>query len=248
MSVAHHLGIRLTDYDRRIRTFIPRYEEMLDAAASVLACLRRRHPTVVDLGIGTGGLAARCLSVVEGARLVGIDADADILDLAKRRLAPLAGKHLALVHGDFCEIAIPRCDAIVASLALHHVATRPRKRALYARCARALRGGGLLVTADCCPGTAPPLADLLDGAWRRHLAQHYGERQARALLRAWAAEDTYFSLQDEQDMLRRAGFAVDVAWRRGPFAVLVGTLDPAARRRRRPGVRRVAAHSGDRAR
>ena len=33
MGVASHLGIQLTEYDRRIRTFIPDYEEMLDAAA-----------------------------------------------------------------------------------------------------------------------------------------------------------------------------------------------------------------------
>lgn len=244
MSVARHLGIRLTDYDRRIRTFIPCYEEMLDAAASVLACLRRRHPTIVDLGIGTGALAARCLSVVPGARLVGIDADADILNLARRRLVPLARTSLGLAHGDFSEIPIPRCDAVVASLALHHVATRQRKARLYGRCADALRPGGLLVNADCCPGTGEPVAGLLDEAWRLHLARRYGDRQARALLQAWAAEDTYFSLRDEQDMLWRAGFVVDVAWRRGPFAVLVGTLDPSTRRRRQPAARPTVTRAG----
>ena len=244
MSVAQHLGIRLSDYDRRIRTFIPRYDEMLDTAASVLACLRRRRPTIVDLGIGTGALAARCLSVAGGARIVGIDADADILSLARRRLAPLARTSLGLVQGDFSAAPIPRCDAVVASLALHHVATKRRKTLLYARCADALRPGGLLVNADCCPGTGRPVAGLLDEAWRLHLARRYGDGQARALLQAWAAEDTYFSLRDEQDMLRRAGFVVDVAWRRGPFAVLVGTLDASARRRHRTAARPAAARAG----
>jgi hypothetical protein len=37
MGVAAHLGIRLREYDARIRTFIPHYEEMLDAAAAVAA-------------------------------------------------------------------------------------------------------------------------------------------------------------------------------------------------------------------
>ena len=33
MSVATHLGIKLTEYDSRIRIFIPHYEEMLDVAS-----------------------------------------------------------------------------------------------------------------------------------------------------------------------------------------------------------------------
>ena len=35
--------------------------------------------TIVDLGVGTGALAARCLDRMRRARVVGIDADADIL-------------------------------------------------------------------------------------------------------------------------------------------------------------------------
>ena len=37
MGVATHLGIQLADYDETIRTFIPGYEEMLDAAAATVA-------------------------------------------------------------------------------------------------------------------------------------------------------------------------------------------------------------------
>ena len=69
MSVATHLGIRVDEYDARIRTFIPDYEDMLDTAA---AALPRSTRTLVDLGTGTGALAARCLTSAPRARLVGI--------------------------------------------------------------------------------------------------------------------------------------------------------------------------------
>ena len=59
MGVASHLGIKLTEYDSRIRTFIPHYEEMLDVAA---AAIPPRARTIVDLGIGTGALSSRCLA------------------------------------------------------------------------------------------------------------------------------------------------------------------------------------------
>ena len=62
MGVATHLGIKLADYDSRIRTFIPHYEEMLDVAA---AAIQPRARTIVDLGIGTGALSARCHAYVE---------------------------------------------------------------------------------------------------------------------------------------------------------------------------------------
>ena len=34
MGAASHLGIDLREYDSRIRTFIPGYDELLDAAAA----------------------------------------------------------------------------------------------------------------------------------------------------------------------------------------------------------------------
>src|SRR5262245_4686270 len=107
MSVASHLGIRLADYDRRIRTFIPAYEELLAAAAGAVPAGAR---TVVDLGIGTGALAVRCAARARRTRIVGIDADAGILALAARRL----GGRATLVHGDVRRTELPRADAIVA--------------------------------------------------------------------------------------------------------------------------------------
>ena len=38
----------------------------------------------------------------------------------------------------------------------------------------------------------------------------------------WAKEDVYFRLEDEIELLRSAGFSVDVPWRRDSFAVVVG--------------------------
>ena len=45
MSVASHLHIRLDEYDARIRTFIPRYDEMIEAAAGTLGVLEQARPT-----------------------------------------------------------------------------------------------------------------------------------------------------------------------------------------------------------
>jgi tRNA (cmo5U34)-methyltransferase len=215
MSVASHLGIDLTEYDARIRTFIPGYEEMLDVAA---AALPRSTRHITDLGTGTGALASRCLKAAPSARLTGIDGDADILQVAARRL----GTRAAFVHGSFLRLPLPKADAVVASFSLHHVRTRGAKRALYGRIRRSLRPGGVFVEVDSCPASAPGVKRAQFEAWLRHLRRAYTPAKAAGFLRAWSHEDVYVPLDAEIALIARAGFRVEILWRKGAFVVLCG--------------------------
>ena len=212
MSVSSHLGIVIDDYDRRIRTFIPRYEEMLDAAA---AAINPRARLIVDIGVGTGALAARCLARAPRARILGIDLDPEMLDLARRRLP----ENATLTRGNFLRAELPHADTIIASFALHHVRTRPAKARFYERARKSLRPGGLLVTADSHPAADGAAAAKQREAWLAHLRQSYGA-DALSILDSWADEDVYQPLEVEIELLERAGFRVDVPWRRDGFAVI----------------------------
>jgi tRNA (cmo5U34)-methyltransferase len=212
--VAAHLGIRLSEYDERIRTFIPRYEEML-AAAAAWVDPRARH--ILDLGIGTGALAARSLARAPRATVTGIDEDGEILELAAGRLAGRA----TLVRGSFLRSAFPPSDAVVSSFALHHVRTRGAKLRLYRRLRRALRPGGVFVSADCHPASDSAMAAAQMHAWRAHVRHRYRPARTSALFRSWGREDVYTPLGAELTLLERAGFSAEVTWRRDAFAVLV---------------------------
>ncbi|MGH9143915.1 MAG: class I SAM-dependent methyltransferase, partial [Vicinamibacterales bacterium] len=194
MGVASHLGIDLAEYDSRIRTFIPHYEEMLDVAA---AAIPPRARTIVDLGIGTGALSARCLSTARVARAVGIDLDAAILTLAQRRL----GDRATFNTGSFLRTPLPPCDAVVASFALHHVRTRAAKKALYRRIRAALRPGGLFVSVDCQPARDPRLRRAQLEQWLTHLRGAYTPAQAKGFMASWAHEDVYLPLDAELALL-----------------------------------------------
>jgi SAM-dependent methyltransferase len=217
--VASHLGIRLDEYDARIRTFIPDYEPMLTVAAQTLSMLLDRTAHIVDVGTGTGALAAACRQQLPDVSLTLVDEDAGILDVARQRLAPVAGPVTTIV-GSFADIPLPRCDAVVGSFTFHHVHDGDLKRRVYRRLRDALTDRGVFMTVDCCPPAEPRLAAAGHTAWRDHLRQFYSDSDADAYLAAWAKEDVYFSLPQELDMLAGAGLTPEVIWRRELFAVI----------------------------
>lgn len=218
MSVSEHLRIDLAEYDSRIRTFVPHYEDLVRVAGESLRYVTSPKPTIVDLGIGTGALAAACLDARPEAELVGIDRDPGLLKAAAVRLSEHSG--VGFLEGNFLETDIPACDAIVACISLHHVRTPAEKRAFYTKCRDALRPSGLLVTADCFPATEPTLAARHREAWLTHLERAYSRTEAEAHLSSWAEEDVYFPLGSEIAWLREAGFQPEVLWRKDGFAVL----------------------------
>lgn len=220
MGVAGHLRIELDEYDQKIRTFVPHYESLLEVTAGSLGLLCEPAPAVVDLGIGTGALTEACLAVSPGARVLGVDSDAGMLDAARYRLRDHA--NLELRHDSFLRVPLPRADAVVATLALHHVADPDEKKALFRRIFQALRPGGILVSGDCYPAVQPELAAEHRDAWLRHLEESYSRAEAEGYLEAWSDEDTYFPLAWELDWLREAGFAAEVLWRGDGFAVVAG--------------------------
>ena len=218
MGAAAHLGIKPGEYDKSIATLIPHYLELIDAAASAVDIVARNTPAVVDLGTGSGALLQRILRVRPKARLIGIDADPAMLAAAGARL----GRKLQAIEEDFERIRVPRCDVVSASFALHHIPTGQRKLALYKRCCHSLRPGGMLVSADCYLAASSKVQQRHRDAWLEHLKRKYSPRKAETFLRTWAKEDVYFTLDREVELLREAGFAVEVTWRKDSFAVVVG--------------------------
>lgn len=218
-DVASHLGIELTEYDARIRTFVPYYEGMLGTIAHAVDLFAPEKPTIVELGIGTGALAAQCLAVRPRATIIGIDADPAMLDSARARLG--TGPAIDLRVIDYLKHELPSCNAIVSTIALHHVRTRAQKQQLYRRCRQVLRRGGFFLSGDCYPARDPILAASGREHWVSHLMKSYSREEAEKYLATWAHDDTYFPLADELEWLSAVGFQPEVLMRLGNFAVIM---------------------------
>lgn len=218
--VATHLGLAASDYDAAIRRYIPTYDEMIDTVVAIVGTLEA--PYVSDLGAGTGALGAAILDRVPGARVQFLDIDPAMLEVAGARVASHGGR-AELRHGSFDD-ALPACDAVVASLALHHVPELDRKRALYARIREALRPGGVLLVADITRHETGAAHDHVTRQWAAAMADHGISRpESDALFAQWAGEDRYYPLAVELEQLRAAGFAQpECFWKHGPSTVFGG--------------------------
>lgn len=221
-SVEAHLGLKVADYDREIRRLVPHYDEMVAEGTALLSRLVAPDGHILDLGCGTGRMAAAIRGALPRASITLLDVDAKILDQARARFAAGedAAKGLSFVRGSFFD-ALPSCDAIVASLSLHHVQELDAKTRVYRSAHDALPPGGLFLVLDASVSADPRLSALTFDGWADWMvARGIEARAARAHFEAWAREERYVPIAEELGALREAGFgAPECFWRKGPLAI-----------------------------
>src|SRR5215208_6180981 len=192
---------------------------MLATGVELLTALAPPSARVLDLGGGTGALSAAVLAGLPEARVTVLDVDGAMLGEARRRLARF-GDRVEFREGSFLD-PLPAADAVMASLALHHVHDLGAKTDVYRAIHGALTAGGVFVNLDAVVTQGARLSALTFRRWAAGMAEHgITEAEAGDHFAAWADEDRYFPLDEELAALRRAGFAeVECFWRRGATAI-----------------------------
>jgi tRNA (cmo5U34)-methyltransferase len=221
-SVKRHLAVDAQGYDVQIRRFIPHYDDMISTGVELLGALAPADANVLDLGGGTGALSSAVLEGLPGVRVTILDVDTDMLDEARRRLDRFADR-VTFVEGSFLD-PLPAADAVIASLALHHVHDLSAKTALYRTIHDTLSPGGALLNLDAAVTEGPRLSRLLFQRMAARMADHgITHSEAHAHFASWADEDRYFPLEAELTALREAGFdEVECFWRRELSAITCG--------------------------
>ncbi len=127
-------------------------------ASDVLARLEgiAQDATVLDVGCGTGRVTEALAALVPRGRVLALDASADMVELARRRLGDRA--HVWCQNVLDLELDEP-VDAIVSTATLHWVTDHDR---LWPRLARALRPGAALEVQCGGKGNIARVREVID--------------------------------------------------------------------------------------
>ena len=222
-SVEAHLGLDIADYDREIRRLVPHYDELVAEGIDVLLRLTAPSARILDLGCGTGRMTRAILAARTDAHVTLLDLDPRALALARDRFALTPPGQLDFVAGSFHAV-LPPCDAVVASLSLHHIRDLSDKTRVYRNVFEALPPNGLFLVLDASVSAHPTLSGAAMDRWAQWMGDHgIDDAAARRHFADWSKEERYQSLADELQSLAAAGFAhPECFFRRGPIAVYGG--------------------------
>ena len=140
------------------RTYDRSSEPQQAWALDVLARLDgiAQEATVLDIGCGTGRVTEALLSLVPHGRVLALDASADMVALARRRL----GDRAEVWCQDVLDVDLDEpVDAIVSTATLHWVTDHDR---LWPRLAGALRPGGMLEAQCGGEGNIARVREVID--------------------------------------------------------------------------------------
>jgi ubiquinone/menaquinone biosynthesis C-methylase UbiE len=140
----------------RFRFLTPAYDRILEVAigdrnikrALVEQAGVENGARVLDVGCGTGTMTRMIRERCPDARVVGLDADEEVLAIARRKAAD-SRANIDFVHGFAEELDVGHgsFDVVVSCLFFHHL-SRDGKMEVLRRIRAVLRSGGTLHVAD----------------------------------------------------------------------------------------------------
>jgi SAM-dependent methyltransferase len=127
---------------------------------------------ILDVGCGQGTALPLLDAAFAPRRITGIDIDADLIEIGRRKLEEDTAAKLFLQQGSATNIALAddSVDMVLCHQVLHHIV---QQRDALAEMHRVLRPGGLLLLAESCQC-------FIESSWVRALFRHPREAQRAA--------------------------------------------------------------------
>ncbi len=188
---AHDAGL---SYDRLVRQVIPGYESLAALSVAMLASALpdgAQNPRILMVGCGTGAELLAAARFEPDWQLTGVDASAEMLAIAGRRLADL-GATADLIPSRVEDLpSEARFDGATAILVLHLIPDDGSKLAFLAAIAQRLQPGAGLILVDLLAETDPVLQTQLEAAEDRFQRYNGLGPDEREQLRRQTVEETY---------------------------------------------------------
>jgi len=221
-QVKSHFEEEAEIFDELIKTLIPYYEDMIESMILALPFHQKEKINVLDLGCGTGNISLKVKERFPNARITSVDMAKNMIKIAKQKLASY--NDIEFIIADVRDLEfVDEFDAVVSSLALHHL-HHPEKKPYYHRIKSFLKKGGVFYNTDNILGSSPHLNQLYMDKWIEFLLKsHTHEEIDSVWIPKHREEDFPAPLMDHIHLLEEVGFKeVDVVWKSYMFGVYGG--------------------------
>jgi tRNA (cmo5U34)-methyltransferase len=221
-TVQHAFDIAAEDYDRTRRRLVPGFDDFYRAAIDLIRFPRERALKVLDLGAGTGLMAAFIAYSFPNARITMVDISNEMLERARARFE-LAGERFRFEVSDYGVDRIQeKYDAVVSALSIHHLSDE-QKRSLFDRIYGALNDGGVFVNAEQVRCSTTERHQFHHERWVTRVRELGVDDRDLAAAMERMKFDRAATLEDQLEWLRAAGFReIDCAYKNLIFAVYCG--------------------------
>ena len=218
-----HFNNEAENFDKQVQRNIPCYNQMLEALINAIPDTKE-NPKILDLGCGTGNITLKILERFPEAKITCLDLSENMIEIAKNKLSDY--DNVDYIIGDFTTTEITeKYDAIVSSLALHHIPNDKEKEIMYKAIYEALNTGGVFYNADVIEANSKynkklnnqvSIQDMkLNGVTEEEIREHKGKRDAN---------DIPTTIYNHIKMLENVGFKeIDVIWKYYSNAVYGGS-------------------------
>jgi tRNA (cmo5U34)-methyltransferase len=221
-SVQRAFDLAAEDYDRTRRRLVPGFDDFYRAAIDLIRFPRESRLKVLDLGAGTGLMAAFIAYSFPNARITMVDISNEMLERARARFE-LAGERFRFEVSDYGVDPIQeKYDVVVSALSIHHLSDE-QKRSLFNRIHGALNDGGVFVNAEQFRGATPERHQFHHERWITRVRElGVDDRDLTAALERMKF-DRAATLEDQLEWMRATGFRdIDCAYKNLIFAVYCG--------------------------
>lgn len=197
------------NYDRGIRVAAPGYEALHDMAHSLLRLELEERARLLVVGAGTGMEIAGMGAEEPGWSFTGVDPSADMISVARRRLAPGGLAQRTDLRVGYTRDLPPTepYDGATAMLVMHFLPDDGQKLEFLQSISARLRTGAPLILADLHGDENSTRFSRFLAAWRlRQLASGMEEKDAEEMFRGLRSVVRFVPEERIIALLHEAGF------------------------------------------